>query len=104
MGKKMKEEIVAIIINICIELNEQLKNKIDVSKKENAVLYGENGVLDSLGLINLIVSAESEIELKFKETITIADGASLPPKNSPFKTVGSFADYIFNLLNKESLD
>ncbi len=98
----MKEEIVAVIINICIELNEQLKNKIDVGKKEYAVLYGENGVLDSLGLINLIVSAESEIESKYKETIMLADGASLPLVNSPFKTIGTLADYIINLLNKES--
>ncbi|MHB8580343.1 MAG: acyl carrier protein [Ignavibacteriaceae bacterium] len=98
----MKEEIIKIILKTCAELNEQLKNKIDISKRENTELYGNNGVIDSLGLVNLIVSIETEIELKYGKSLILADGTSFPMNSSPFRTVNTFANYIVDLLNQKS--
>jgi len=54
-----------------------------------------------LGLVNLIVSAESEVEDKFGKSLMLTDGTSLPEANSPFRTIGSLAYYITDLLEDE---
>ncbi|PIX93747.1 MAG: acyl carrier protein [Ignavibacteria bacterium CG_4_10_14_3_um_filter_37_18] len=97
----MRDEIIAILLKVCNELNEQLKNKIETEKGEQAPLFGKQGVLDSLGLVNLIVSAESEVEDKFGKSLMLTDGTSLPEANSPFRTIGSLAYYITDLLEDE---
>ncbi len=99
----MKDEIVNVILKVCIELNEQLKNKIDINQGEDAVLFGNNGVLDSLGFINLIVSIESEIEEKYGQNLTLIDGNSISQEESHFKTIGTFAAYITDLLTQQSI-
>ena len=60
-------------------------------------------VLDSLGLVNLIVSVEQNIEDEFHVVITIADDRALSQKHSPFRTVESLAEYI-EILLKEKLN
>ncbi|MFA6596427.1 MAG: hypothetical protein WCS69_01810 [Ignavibacteriaceae bacterium] len=97
----MRDEIIAILLKVCNELNEQLKNKIEIEKGKQAPLFGKHGVLDSLGLVNLIVLAESEVEDKFGKSLMLTDGASLPEENSPFRTIGSLAYYINDLLEDE---
>ena len=66
-------------------------------------LFGGNSKLDSLGLVNLIVAVEQNIEDEFDITITLADERSMSQKHSPFRTVGSLVDYIEMLL-KEKLN
>ncbi len=99
----MKDDITLILLKICNELNEQLKNKIEIDKSGEAVLFGSNGVLDSLGLVNLIVLVESEIEIKYGKSLTLIDGASLPKENSPFRTIETFAAYLTDLLTQQSI-
>lgn len=99
----MRNEIITLLLKVCQDLNQQLKNKIEIEKGESAPLYGMQGVLDSLGLVNLIVLTESEVEEKYGKSLMLTDGASLPEENSPFKTIGSLAYYIADLLGDEKL-
>lgn len=99
----MKKEVIQIILNVCIELNEQLRNKIEISKGEDAALFGNDGVLDSLGLINLVVSTESEIERKYGKNLTLIDGNPISQENSHFSTVSTFASYLTDLLTKQTV-
>lgn len=89
-----------ILINIVIE---EIKALIDNNENlnETTVLLGAEGILDSMGLVSLIVAVEQDVEDKFGKEITIADAKAMSQKNSPFKTVGSLANYIENLLNEE---
>ena len=98
----MEDEIVNIILKACNELNEQLNNKIDVDEGKNAVLYGKDGVLDSLGLVNLVVSVESEIENTYGKSLTLIDGAAVPKEESPFRNIGLFAEFIVRRLDNGS--
>ncbi len=95
-----KENIKEILVKIVIE---ETKALIDTDKNlnGNTVLLGAEGILDSMGLVSLIVAVEQDVEDEFGKEITIADAKAMSQKNSPFRTVGSLVDYIEILLNEE---
>lgn len=64
----------------------------------NTPLYGKSGVLDSLGLVQLIADTEEEVYLLTGKQITIADEKAMSAKISPFRSVASLVDYICILL------
>ena len=91
-------------MNSIEEINRQLENEHQLEKSTNTVLFGEDGKLDSLGLINLVVAVEQNIEDEFDVTITLADERAMSQETSPFRTVGSLADYIEMLLEEKLND
>jgi acyl carrier protein len=82
--------------------NEQASVEHQLEKSLDTRLFGKGGKLDSLGLVNLIVSIEEKIEEKFNATITLADERAMSREISPFKTIGSIIDYISLLLQESS--
>jgi acyl carrier protein len=67
---------------------------------ESTYLIGSGSLLDSLGLVNLIVDLEQRLADEYGISITLADERAMSQKHSPFRTVGSLAEYIC-LLNGE---
>lgn len=88
------------LINIVIEETKALIDN-DENLNEKTALLGAEGILDSMGLVSLIVAVEQDVEDEFGKEITIADAKAMSQKNSPFRTIGSLVDYIKNLLNEE---
>ena len=70
-------------------------------KSSKLKLYGVNGKLDSLGLVNLLVTIEQLIEDYYDITITIADEQAMSQKNSPFNTIKSLKNYVIKLVEDE---
>ena len=95
----MEKKILETIYDSIDELNEQLSNEQQLTKSTKTVLFGNNGQLDSLGLVNLLVIIEQNIEEEFDVSMTIADERAMSQKHSPFRTIGTLADYIDMLLN-----
>jgi len=98
----MKQKIIDIILHEVSELNEQLDNKVAIENGENAGLYGLTGVLDSLGLVTLIVAVEQGIEDELGLVVSLADERAMSQKNSPFRTIGTLADYIVKVSQEEA--
>ncbi len=82
------------------EVNQQLPRERWVEPSEATALAGESGSLDSLGLINLIVATEQKIQGAFGATITLTDERTMSREESPFRTIGTLADYISSLLGE----
>lgn len=61
-------------------------------------LFGQRGRLDSLGLVNLIMTAELKLEDEFGVTLSLADERAMSMDSSPFANVSTFASYIQTLL------
>ena len=101
---KNRKTIENLIINAVKEINEQLPQEQQLAKSTKTVLFGKDGRLDSLGLVNLLVIIEQNIDDEFDVSITMADERAMSQKHSPFRTVGSLADYIEILLNDELND
>ena len=97
---KKRKIIENVIFNAVKEINEQLPKEQQISTTSKTVLFGKSGQLDSLGLVNLLVIIEQNIEDGFDVNITIADERAMSQKRSPFRTIGTLADYIDMLLKE----
>ncbi|MCK5679857.1 acyl carrier protein [bacterium] len=94
------EKILHAIFEAIDELNEQFQKEQRLSKSTNTTLFGETGKLDSLGLVNLIVATEQRLEETFNLSLTLADEKAMSQKNSPFRSIGTLAQYISKLLQE----
>ena len=62
------------------------------------MLFGEGGVLTSVDFVTLVLDIEEAVEDATGQSITLADERAMSQKHSPFRTVGTLADYIAGLL------
>lgn len=98
----MKDKIFQLIYIAIDELNEQREADDQISKTENTVILGHDSMIDSLGLVNLIVSLEQSVNDEMDVEITLADERAMMMESSPFRTVRTLADFIEALLVQES--
>jgi acyl carrier protein len=61
---------------------------------EATVLVGNDAVLDSLGIVQLIVEVEQRVEGSHGVSITLANDKAMSARNSPFRTVGVLTDHV----------
>ena len=99
----MKKKIEYLIISAVKEINERLPQEQQLAQSTKTVLFGKDEKLDSLALVNLVVSIEQNIEDEFDINITIADERAMSQKHSPFRTIGTLADYIDILLKDDQI-
>jgi len=89
-----------LIVETLQDLEEELElNKIDTFNY-STVLFGKNGLLDSMGLVTLITDLEEKIEEAFSLSIVLANEKAMSKTNSPFRTVLSLAEYIDVLITE----
>jgi acyl carrier protein len=67
------------------------------SVTEDTVIVGKDAVLDSLGVVSLIVEIEQALE-QHDVSITLASDKAMSAKNSPFRTVGVLADHVLQTI------
>ena len=63
-------------------------------------LIGREAVLDSMGLVNLIVEIEQRLEDDLGMAVVLADDRAMSQQKSPFRSVGSLADYLSQLVGE----
>ena len=64
---------------------------------EATTLVGKGAVLDSMGVVSLIVDVEQKLETDFNVTVTLANDRAMSEKNSPFRTVAVLVDHILQM-------
>jgi acyl carrier protein len=96
----MRDGILAAIYAAIDEVNRQNRDRPPVRKSPETALYGSTSALDSLGLINLVVAVEENIEKSQGAQITLVDDRALSAPVSPFSTVESLGNYIDQLLGE----
>lgn len=65
----------------------------------DTALFGRGALLDSLGLVSLVLELEMAVNDRYGTDIVLADEKAMAQKNSPFRTVGSLARYIQQALS-----
>lgn len=98
-----RKTINQLIFKAADEINEQLPKEQQLKKSTKTVLFGRDGKLDSLGLVNLLVIIEQNIEDELDVSITIADERAMSQKHSPFRTIGTLSNYIDMLLKEKQV-
>lgn len=64
---------------------------------EETRLLGRSAVLDSMGLVTLIVDVEQRVEEQHGLALVLADERAMSQTRSPFLSVGALADYVCQL-------
>ena len=94
-----KEKIIA---NLTIVLDEYFESQeIDEHANENTVLFGKDSILDSMGLVNIIIDIESRF-LDEDIEISLTSEKAMSRRNSPFRTVSTLADYIVEQIEENN--
>ena len=90
----LSQQVVTIIFESIDEANEVRPKHEWIRKELEAQLVGPQSGLDSLGLLNLVLSVEAKINDKFASAIDLSATLALDPSTSPLRTVSTLAGYV----------
>jgi acyl carrier protein len=96
----MSENLIPLIISTVHEISSEQEFEVPDDVSGDTRLFGQNGLLDSLGLVSLVVAVEQAIEDKYGISVSLADEKAMSQKNSPYRTIGSLADYASQLIQE----
>lgn len=98
------QKIEKIIVQTLQDLIESLSIKEVDKLNRETVLFGDRGILDSMGLVSLITDLEEKFEQESNVSLILADERAMSQKRSPFRTVSSLSEYIFGLIKERKQD
>ncbi len=96
-----KDEVLKLVLDALKVHCDEAAIPIDISKGEELRLFGGESLLDSLGLVGLIVSIEELIEDNFNKSLILADEKAMSRRTSPFAKVSYLVEYILELINEK---
>lgn len=92
----MDRETAVKIVSACLKDGlEQAGTPIE-KIDENTVIVGPDAVLDSIGVVSLIVDIEQRLQMDHDIAVTLASEKAMSQKNSPFRTVGVLSTHIMD--------
>lgn len=94
-----KDKIIKILVNTIDEYFET--QDLDEKANSDTTLFGQKAILDSMGLVNVIVDIESKF-LDVDKEISLTSEKAMSRRNSPFKTVDTLANFIYEQLGEEN--
>jgi acyl carrier protein len=95
----MSEQLTALIVSALREQGRGREVATLLELGSETPLFGREGVLDSLGLVALVVAVEQAIEDAYGVSVSLADERALSEGKSPFRTIGTLADYAGRLID-----
>ena len=96
-----KQEITAIIINQVEQLNDTFPDTQKISVNEKTILFGNGSSIDSLSLVSIIVDLEMLFSDEHGFDISLTDDRAMTREISPFDSITSLVDYIFEVINEK---
>ena len=69
---------------------------------ETTRIFGRDGHFDSMQLVSLLMEVEQRVNERYATAITIADDRAMSQEKSPFRTIGSLADYVDMLVGEQT--
>ena len=81
-------------------------DEIDIDQipplNQSTRLIGKKAVVNSLGLVSVIVDIEQKLGDDYGIEVTIADDRAMSQEKSPFLTIGTLAEYVSTLINERA--
>ena len=97
-----RQQIQDLVFRAVDEVKSLLPRDQRLEKSVTTVLSGRGAALDSLGLMNLIVAVEQEIEAGLGLSLVLADEKALAQETNPFSTIETLIAYLGKAVLKES--
>lgn len=82
-------------------LNESRAPELRLTKDPDTVLFGEEGALDSLDLVELVAETEMRIEDDLGVSVSLVSEKALSRRRSPFRSLAALAEYATALVRGE---
>ena len=86
-----QKKIQKMIIECCKSYFEDNEQTVNVDA--DTTLFGVNSMLDSMGLVNVIIDIESRF-LDEDYEISLTSEKAMSRRNSPFRTISTLAEFI----------
>jgi hypothetical protein len=90
-----------IVIASLEEVFAQTGSSLPGTVNGDTVLVGKDAVLDSLGVVSLIVEVEQRVESGHGVSVTLANDKAMSQRNSPFRTVAVLTDHVLSMVAEE---
>ena len=95
-----REQVTQAVFTAVETVNRSRPPTQRLARSLDAALMGEGAVLDSLGMVNLIVAIEEELEDALGVPVSIADEPAQAKADGRFRTVGSLVDYLMSVMER----
>lgn len=95
-----REEILKIVLNQVEQINNTFPEDQKIVVNETTILFGNGSSIDSLSLVSIIVDLEMIFSSDYNKEISITDDRAMTREISPFDSVASLVDYIFEIINE----
>lgn len=89
-----RSQIFQVVLESVVNHSGILPNELN----ENSRLIGNGRILDSIGLVSMLVELESRLAEKTNLSVRLMDDRAMSQSKSPFRTAGTLTDYIVTLL------
>jgi len=96
----LRDDILSLVYAAIDDVNAQAGETVIEKNPEAALLGGDKGV-DSLTFVNLVVAIEEQVQSALKKSIVLVDEDSMALQEHPFRTVGTLADYVGKVVEKQ---
>ncbi|MBB6471220.1 hypothetical protein [Sphaerisporangium rubeum] len=90
----MHDQLLGLITGVVEELNERRTEKIPTENLLGVMLYGDQGVFDSMHLVNFLARVEEELEDEYDVEISLTSEKAVSRRVSPFSSVRRLIDFI----------
>lgn len=90
----MRDKIIETVSRVIREVNSDLDYEHLKSPTLETELYGGSNGLDSLSLVMLVSAIEMAISEEFESDVVLASEKAMSMRQSPYRTVGSFVDFV----------
>ena len=87
-----KENVIQTIYDAIDEINIFLAEEARLEKSPETLLTGDQGTLDSLGLINFIVEIEGRVQKNFGLELNLIETLDSP--DNPMESIKKLAEFI----------
>ena len=90
-------DLVARSMTDVLEMNDEpVPELLDAE----TTIVGPSAILDSLGVVSLIVEIEQRLEQERGLAVTLASDRAMSQRSSPFRSIGVLADYLLEVINE----
>jgi acyl carrier protein len=94
-----RETALGVVVSCLREALEQFGGPAaDIG--EETVIVGPAAVLDSIGVVSLIVDIEQKLEMEHDISITLASEKAMSQRSSPFRSAGVLADHVIATISE----
>lgn len=97
-----REQYVSIVSRSFVSTASEAGAQLATEVEESTELVGPNSVLDSMGLVTLVLDVEQRLDEQVGVTVSLMNEQALSRRHSPFRTIGSLVDYIIEISNVDA--